>query len=72
MTKISEGQGLPWPKPPALKKLASYEKTRVIVLRMLENKLGLRRSSELALSEEPRITAVVSREGGCLCGAERS
>ncbi len=58
--KILDGQGLPWPKPPGLKRLATFEKTRVVVLRLLETKLGLRRSSELATSVDTEILLVVS------------
>ena len=59
VTKITEGQGLPWPKPAHLKRLASYEKTRVMLLRQLEIKLGVRQPDEFVMATEPQIAHVV-------------
>lgn len=59
VTKITEGQGLPWPKPAHLKRLASYEKTRVMLLRQLEVKLKVRQPDEFVMATEPQIAHVV-------------
>ena len=59
VTKIIDGQGLPWPKPAHLKRLASYEKTRVMLLRQLEVKLGVRQPDEFVMATEPQIAHVV-------------
>ena len=58
--RIIEGQGLPWPKPAYLKRLASQEKTRVLVLRLLEEKLGVREPGDMELATGDQIIAVVS------------
>ena len=63
VTKITEGQGLPWPKPAHLKKIASYEKTRVMLLRQLEIKLRVRQPDELVMATEPQIAHVVRTLG---------
>lgn len=60
MTKITEGQGLPWPKPAHLKRLASYEKTRVMLLRHLEVKLRVRQPDAFVMATEPQIAHIVS------------
>lgn len=59
--KLLDGQGLPWPKPAYLKHLAGQEKTRVQVLRLLEEKLGIREADEMVLATSDQIIAVVSR-----------
>ena len=64
VSKIVDGQGLPWPKPAYLKRLASQEKTRVLVLRLLEEKLGVREPGETVMATSDQIIAVVS---GCCC-----
>ena len=61
VTKITEGQGLPWPKPAHLKRLASYEKTRVMLLRQLEIKLRVRQPDEFVMATEPQIAHVVRK-----------
>ena len=58
--KLLDGQGLPLIKPPALRRMASYEKTRVMVLRQLEMQLGIRRPSNLTLATDSQILPVVS------------
>ena len=55
-----DGQGLPLIKPPALRRMAGYEKTRVLVLRQLESQLGVRRPDELKLATGSQILTVVS------------
>ena len=42
VTKITEGQGLPWPMQAHLKRLAGYEKTRVMLLQHMEVRLKVR------------------------------
>ena len=58
--RVVEGQGLPWPKPAGLKKLASHEKTRVMVLRQLEVELAVRNPDDLRMATSPQIAVVVS------------
>ncbi len=60
--RIVEGQGLPWPKPSYLKRMASQEKTRVLMLRLIEEKLGVREPGNMELATGDQIIAVV-REG---------
>ena len=62
--KILDGQGISWPKPPGLKRLASQEKTRVMVLRLLEVKLGLRKPNSFSTATQPQIQPVVSHYCG--------
>ena len=62
VTKILDGQGLPWPKPPSLKRLVSHEKTRVLILRLLEIKLGVRRQDEMTMFTNSRIMPVVRNQ----------
>ena len=57
--KVVSGQGLPWPKPAALKRLAMYEKTRVLILRHLEEKLGVRTSNDVVMATSAQVTPVV-------------
>ena len=57
--RIVEGQGLPWPKPSYLKRISSQEKTRVLMLRLLEEKLGVREPGEMELATGEQIIAVV-------------
>ena len=57
--KLLDGQGLPLIKPPALRRMAGYEKTRVMVLRQLETQLGLRRPGELTMATDSQILPVV-------------
>lgn len=65
--KIMDGQGLPWPKPAYLKRLAYQERSRVCVLRILEEKLGIREPSDTALASSDQIIAVVSDSGSYVC-----
>ncbi len=60
MKNITDGQGLPWPKPAYLKRLASQEKTRVIVLRLLEEQLGVRKFGKMVSASSDQIVSVVS------------
>lgn len=59
VVKIMEGQGLPWPKPAYLKRLAYQERSRVMVLRLLEEKLGIREAGEMVMATSDQIIAVV-------------
>ena len=58
--KLLDGQGLPLIKPPALRRMAGYEKTRVMVLRQLETELGVRRPGDLKMATDSQILPVVS------------
>ena len=58
--KLLDGQGLPLIKPPALRRMAGYEKTRVMVLRQLEMELGVRRPGDLKMATDSQILPVVS------------
>ena len=58
--RIVEGQGLPWPKPAYLRRVANHEKTRILVLRQLEVKLGVREAGEMVMATGDQIIAVVS------------
>ena len=60
--RLLDGQGLPLIKPPALRRMSGYEKTRVMVLRMLETVLGVRRPGELKMATDSQILPVV-----CVC-----
>lgn len=60
VNKLVDGQGLPLIKPPALRRMASYEKTRVMILRQLEHELGVRRPGELKMATDSQILPVVS------------
>ena len=60
MSKVAEGQGLPWPKPAYLKRLAYQERSRVQVLRLLEEKLGTREAGDMVMAKSQQIIAVVS------------
>ena len=63
--KLIDGQGLPLIKPPALRRMAGYEKTRVMVLRRLETQVGVRRAGGMKMASHPQILPVVGgREGG--------
>ena len=57
--KLLDGQGLPLIKPPALRRMAGYEKTRVMVLRQLETAVGVRRPGELKMAMDAQILPVV-------------
>ena len=57
--KLLDGQGLPLIKPPALRRMAGYEKTRVMVLRQLEAQLGVRRPNDLKMASDSQILPVV-------------
>ena len=59
-----DGQGLPWPKPAYLKRLAYQEKSRVQVLRLLEEKLGTREAGSMVMASSEQIIAVVSESLG--------
>lgn len=63
MSKITDGQGLPWPKPAYLKRLAYQERSRVVLLRLLEEKLGIRESGEMVMATSEQIIAVVRERG---------
>ena len=65
--KVLDGQGISWPKPPGLKRLASQEKTRVMVLRLLEVKLGLRKPDSFSTTTQPQIQPVVSHYHDTIC-----
>jgi hypothetical protein len=56
--KLLDGQGLPLIKPPALRRMAGYEKTRVMVLRQLETELGVRRPGDLKMATDSQILPV--------------
>lgn len=53
--KLLDGQGLPLIKPLALRRMAGYEKTRVMVLRQLETQLGVRRADGLKMATDSQI-----------------
>ena len=61
MQKLLDGQGLPLIKPQALRRMAGYEKTRVMLLRQLETQLGVRRPGELKMAIDSQILPVVCR-----------
>ena len=61
VTRITSGQGLPWPKPPAFKKIVGEERNRVALLRQLELRLGVREQTELVWSVRGEIGPVVSK-----------
>ena len=58
--RIGAGHGLPWPKPVALKTIASDERSRVALIRLLELRLGVRKQTNLLLSANGEIVPVVS------------
>lgn len=58
--KLLSGQGLPWLKSVGLKHLASHEKTRVMLLRLLELKLGVRTPNMFVMSTELYVLPKVS------------
>jgi len=58
--KLLSGQGLPWLKSAGLKHLASHEKTRVMLLRLLEMKLGVRTPNMFVMSTELYVLPKVS------------
>ena len=60
VTKVVAGQGIPWLRSAALKRLAGYEKTRVVILRHLEERVGVRTGSEVVMATSPQISHVVS------------
>ena len=60
VTKIADGQGLPWPKPAYLRRLAYQERSRVLVLRQLEERLGTRETGDTVMAKSEQIIAVVS------------
>ena len=66
-----EGQGLPWPKPAYLKRLAGQERSRVMVLRILEEKLGIREPGEMVMATSEQIIAVVSEVKWCVFSGGR-
>ena len=60
VSKVVGGSGISWPKPASLKRLSAFEKTRVFILRHLEERLGIRTSNDVVLSTSSQITPVVS------------
>lgn len=62
VSRVMDGQGIPWPKPPGMKTLAAEEGSRVAVLRMLEVRLGVRKPSDIVMATQERIQHVVRRE----------
>jgi len=60
VNKLLSGQSLPWSKPIELKRLATHEKTRVMVLRLLEVKLGVRTPDVLVMSSGMYVVPKVS------------
>lgn len=58
--KLLSGQGLPWLKSVGLKHLTSHEKTRVMLLRLLELKLGVRTPNMFVVSTELYVLPKVS------------
>ncbi len=60
VSKVVGGSGISWPKPASLKRLSAYEKTRVLILRHLEERLGVRTSNDVVLATNAQITPVVS------------
>ncbi len=60
VSKVMGGSGIPWPKPASLKRLSAFEKTRVLILRHLEERLGIRTSNDVVLATSTQITPVVS------------
>lgn len=58
--RIGAGHGLPWPKPLSLKALASDERSRVALLRLLELRLGVRKQTNFLLSSNGEIVPIVS------------
>ena len=61
--RIGDGNGLPWPKPQALKIISGEERSRIALLRVLEVRLGMRRQTDTKLSADGEIKPVVSKEG---------
>ena len=60
VARLLDGQGLPWPKPPYLKQVASQERARVLALRMLETRLGVRRPTDTVMATSTQMRPVVS------------
>lgn len=60
VTRVSTGQGLPWPKPLVFKKIIGEERSRVALLRQLELRLELREQNEMVQSVREEIRPVVS------------
>ena len=63
MSKLLSGQGLPWLKSVGLKYLAGHERTRIMLLRLLELKLGVRTPDMFVMSTELYVLPKVSVEG---------
>lgn len=63
VVRIGSGQGLPWPKPLAFKKIVGEERNRVALLRHLELRLGVREQNKLVQSVKKEIRPVVSMGG---------
>ena len=59
MGRIGAGQGLPWPKSQALKTIATDERSRVALLRVLEVRVATREQTETNLSANGEIRPVV-------------
>ncbi|XP_011405011.1 PREDICTED: MAP kinase-activating death domain protein-like [Amphimedon queenslandica] len=57
--RVGAGQGLPWPKSVALKTIASEERSRVALLRLLELRLGIRQQNNLLLSANGEIVPII-------------
>jgi hypothetical protein len=51
---------MPWPKPAYLKRLVYQERSRVTLLRLMEEKLGIREAGEMVMATSEQIIAVVS------------
>ena len=64
--RVGAGQGLPWPKSVALKTIASEERSRVALLRLLELRLGIRQQNNLLLSANGEIVPIVSYLYACM------
>lgn len=56
--RIGAGQGLPWPKSQVLKTIATDERSRVALLRVLEVRVGTREQTETNLSANGEIRPV--------------
>lgn len=59
MTRISTGQGLPWPKPASFKKMIGEERHRVTLLKMIELRLRVRKQNTLLQAVDKDIRPVV-------------
>jgi hypothetical protein len=59
VARIGAGHGLPWPKPLFLKAIATEERSRVALLRLLELRLGIRKQTNLLLSADREVVPVM-------------